>query len=254
KHSNATGFAYLNAIFFDRHNKYFKKKLVTRCSIMLFLPVLVVGVILIVSLTQGVVFDGGILRDQLGLEVYQLHYLFSYVPVFFYLIYLVSMGRIITASVFSNCDIQMLHYSYYRTRDNIFASFKSRITVILKYNLLITTVMSASVIFIVSLIFGHLDILYSGILFVVLTTIGVLFAFNDLFLYYVIQPYDEAGKAKSTVYTIINSVIVIIAVINLQNRFDFFVYSAVAIGATVVYIGLGLVLLLMFAPKRFKLR
>ena len=161
---------------------------------------------------------------------------------------------VVTASVFSNCDIQMLHYSYYRTRDNIFASFKSRITMILRDNFIITTVMSFSTLLSIRLIFGYSDPLLFGVFFLVLTVIGVLFAFNDLFLYYVIQPYDEAGKGKSTIYTIINWVIYVVAWINLQNRFDFFTYSAVISIATVAYIGLGLVLLLAFAPKRFKLR
>ena len=194
------------------------------------------------------------LREILGFDAGQMNYLFSYAPIFFFIIYIASMGRIVTASVFSNCDIQMLHYSYYRTRENIFSSFKSRITMILKYNFIITTVISFSTILSVSLVFGYFDPLLSGLLFLVLTVIGVLFAFNDLFLYYVIQPYDSAGKGKSIIYSIINFVIYAIAWMNLQTRFDFFTYSAVISVATLAYIGLGLVLLLTLAPKRFKLR
>jgi hypothetical protein len=114
--------------------------------------------------------------------------------------------------------------------------------------------MSVGVLLAVSVIFGYFDLLYAGVFFLVLTAIGVLFAFNDLFLYYVIQPYDEAGTGKSTVYKIINFAIYIVAWINFQNQFEFFTYAAVIGVVAVAYIGIGLVLLLSLAPRRFKLR
>jgi len=111
-----------------------------------------------------------------------------------------------------------------------------------------------SVISTLGLVFGYLDFAFAGVFFVLLTAIGVFFAFNDLFLYYVIQPYDTAGKGKSIVYTIINYAIYAIAWFNFYARFDFYLYSGIVVLATFLYFGVGIILLLKLAPKRFKLR
>jgi hypothetical protein len=247
KHMHKTGFAYLNAIFFDRHSKYFKKKIFTRHLVFLTLP----AAAIIFSLY-------GVITSQspaVLVENIELEFLFSFTPIFFFIIYIASMGRTVTASVFSNCDIHMLHYPYYRIRETILASFKARFIFILKYNFIVTAVMSCSVISAIWLIYGYMDYIYAGIFFALLTVIGVFFAFNDLFLYYVIQPYDSAGKGKSIVYSIINVVIYIIAYLNMNTfRSDLILYSIIIVIATVLYIAIGLALLLSLAPKNFKLR
>lgn len=247
-HSGKTGFAYLNAIFFERHRKYFKKSLLIRCSIILGAGLIISTVAIIYMTLTG---------NPISTYLYESHdakSIFNLSSVFFFIIYIASMGRIVTAGVFSNCDIQMLHYPYYRTKETIMASFKSRFLFILQYNLIITFTLSLASITSAGLLFWHFDYAYSLILFVLLNCIGVFFAFNDLFLYYVIQPYDTAGKSKSIIYSIINSIVYLIAYFGLQVRFDFVIYSIIVIAATILYLGLGTGLLLRFAPKNFKLR
>jgi len=248
KHADKTGFAYLNAIFFDRHRKHFKKKIFKRCLIFLAAPVAAIIFFLysvvIVGESPASLFENADLQTPFNLS-----------PFFFFVIYMVSMGRTVTASVFSNCDIHMLHYPYYRTRETILASFKARFIFILRYNFIITTVMFLSYIAAIWLLSGQMDYMLAGIFFILLSVIGVLFAFNDLFLYYIIQPYDSAGKGKSIVYSIINFVIYMIAFANINNfRSDFISYTIVIIIAAVLYIGIGILLLRSLAPKNFKLR
>jgi len=249
KYKNKKGFAYLNAIFFDRHSKYFNKKILQRCVIFL----LIFIVVILFSLFTTII-SGESILTLLDMQDTDLNQLFLLSPVFFFIIYIISMGRITTASVFSNCDIHMLHYRYYRTRETILASFKARLKMILRYNFLITTVMSISLISAIGIIFGYMEILHAGVFFALLTAIGIFFAFNDLFLYYVIQPYDSVGKGKSIIYTIINYAIYFIAWINVNVRLDFFTYAIIIGIATIVYIGVGTILLLKLAPKRFRLR
>jgi len=249
KYDHKKGFEYLNAIFFDRHSMYFRKKLLIRCLIFAALPAAAVLLTLF-----GSAFGMYSIADMLGFGDTLLSDFFYLAPVFFFIIYIASMGRIATASVFTNCDIHMLHYPYYRTSETIFASFKARLKAILRYNIVITTIMYFSVVSTLGLVFGDMDYLHAGVFFVLLTAIGVFFAFNDLFLYYVIQPYDEAGKGKSIVYTIINYAIYAIAWFNFYARFDFYLYSAIIVIATFLYFGVGIVLLRKLAPKRFKLR
>ena len=244
KHADKTGFAYLNAVFFERHSKYFKKKIFIRSLYFLVLPA-AAGIFLLYSLITG----------ESPADLFsELQNLFSIAPIFFFIIYAASMGRVVTASVFSNCDIHMLHYPYYRVRETILASFKARFAVILRYNFIITTVMSLSVITAARLVFGHMNYTYVGIFFVLLSVIGVLFAFNDLFLYYIIQPYDSAGKGKSIIYSIINFFVYVVSWINFYVRLEFITYTIIIMIAVVLYMVTGLVLLRLLAPKNFKLR
>lgn len=237
KHENKRGFDYLNAIFFDRHRPYLKHKLMIRLAAALLpLPLAIIGIIFL---------------DDAGYSTQMFDRL---PPLFVLAIYLASMGRIVTASVFSNCDIHMLHYPYYRTAKTILASFKSRFKVILLLNFMLTTVLSVTSLAGIWLVFGYLDIVNAVVFFAALSFIGVFFSFNDLFLYYVIQPYDEAGKGKSTVYTIINWVVYLLAWVNFNLQVDLVPYAAVLGLVTVVYVVVGVVMLVRFAPGRFRLR
>jgi len=265
KHKNVKGFAYLNAVFFDRHSKFFRKKLIRRSVFFLLVPILMLWSAIYIVYISGYTDIGwsnlyniemnGVYTFIPGLFLEPgFEGVFNLAPIFFFIIYIVSMGRVVTASVFTNCDIHMLHYRYYRTRDTILASFKARLKVILRYNFIITTVIYISMISAIAIIYGRMDFKYAAVSFALLTVIGVFFAFNDLFLYYVIQPYDSAGKGKSIIYSIINYAIYFIAWMNFYIRLDFFLYSLVIVAATFVYFGVGTVLLLKLAPKRFKLR
>jgi len=247
KHTHKKGFDYLNAIFFDRHSKFFAKKMIFRC-LGLFAPLIVVAVFAVYRIVFSIEF---IFFES----VEYLSGFFSFTSIILFVIYFASMGRIVTASVFSNCDIQMLHYPYYRRAKTILTSFKSRITVILRYNLVVSIVLYVSVIGSVAILAGHMTLAYAlWFLFAVFFT-SAFFSFNDLFLYYVIQPYDSEGKDKSIPSKIINFVIYIIAYASAFNfQFALVPYTIGIAVATVLYIGVGTVLLVKLAPRRFKLR
>jgi len=254
KFSHKSGFAYLNAIFFSRHSQFFRKKLSTRCLI--FLAPLGVVVLLAV---YGFVMGQPLYRviqniDLFTLPDYQTA-LYDLAPVFFFLLSMASMGRIVTLSIFSNCDIHMLHYPYYRTASTIFASFKSRLMMIWRYNMLLILTIFVSVVGIIALIYGYVDVVNAGIFFIALTIMSVFFSFSDLFLYYVIQPYDSGGKDKSVLHKVIN---IVLGILMWQFLFSirvslipFTIGVAVVI---VIYLGVGAILLKLLAPKRFKLR
>ncbi|MCL2226567.1 MAG: hypothetical protein FWB97_02915 [Oscillospiraceae bacterium] len=258
KHKGKMGFAYLNAIFFDRHRVFFLKKIVRRVVIALapfaaaalfaaYVRV-VEGTLPVSFLIANGHFEG---FDSAGDILTSLFYL---APVLLFVVSMASMSRVVTASIFSNCDVQMLHYPYYRMRQTILASFKSRLSVVVKYNLVVTTAFSLSIIAALLILFGEMNLAYAGVFFVLMTSIGVFFAFNDLFLYYVIQPYDSAGNAKSIVFSVVNGAIGMATWMQMQRQFAFFTYSISIVAITLVYLGAGTVLLLIFAPKNFKLR
>ena len=247
KHTHKKGFDYLNAIFFDRHSKFFTKKMIFRC--------LVLAAPIIVAATFAVyrtVFDIELAFFE---STEYLSGFFSFTSIILFVIYFASMGRIVTASVFSNCDIQMLHYPYYRRAKTILTSFKSRIAVVLRYNLVVSVVLYVSVIGSVTILAGYMTLAYAlWFLFAVFFT-SAFFSFNDLFLYYVIQPYDSEGKDKSIPSKIINFVVYVIAYFcAFSFQFALVPYTIGIAVATVLYISIGTVLLVKLAPRRFKLR
>ena len=251
KFAHRQGFSYLNAIFFDRHRKYFSKKVLTRCLILLS-PLAAALLLALYGVATG---------NELHIGLLQLEYGFSgwlgQSSIILFIVYVASMGRIVTASVFSNCDVQMLNYSYYHKASTILASFKVRFVVILRYNFIITTMAFVSVVGAAALLFGTggLEVADIILLFVALTCTGIFFAFNDLFLYYVIQPYDSEGKDKSIVSKIINWVVYGVSWVTFFSfQFSLVPYTVAIVAATVLYMGIGTVLLVTLAPRRFRLR
>jgi len=255
KFKNKKGFAYLNAIFFDRHKKFFAKKMWLRVLILL-VPLAAAILLSVYSLVSSdmsaaeIVFGGN--GDSVDLDA-----LFRLTPAFFFIISIASMGRIVTLSIFSNCDIHMLHYPYYRTAETILASFKARFSATLRYNFIVTTVTFISIIGGLTLVLGYMDLMSAALFFVAITFIGAFFSFSDLFLYYIIQPYDSGGKDKSMLHKIINFVISALAWMSIQDiNVDIELVQLTIFVAIIVtlYIGVGTVLLHRIAPKRFKLR
>gem|GEM_PF-889423 len=251
-HENKTGFAYLNAIFFDRHRNFFRKKILQRIGIFLILP-FVFGAILSLGdfLSAG---HPGAAENSIPFGLDSWEAALMYAPAFFLISCLASMGRAVTSSVFSNCDIAMLHYPCYCAKKNIFASFLARFAMILRYNFVISAAMSFSVVAFMWFLFGYMDYIYAGIFIALVLCMGVFFAFSDLFLYYAIQPYDSAKKNRSMVYKIASGVIAFFAYVTFELRIDLMGYSIFMGLATVLYLCIGTLLLLFLAPKNFKLR
>ena len=255
KFKNKKGFAYLNAIFFDRHKKFFAKKM--RLRVLIILAPLAAAILLSVyALMSGGTSPVEILLATNGANATNLEGLFRFTPAFFFILSMASMGRIVTLSIFSNCDIHMLHYPYYRTAETILVSFRARFSAILRYNFIVTTVIFVSVIGTLTLAFGYMDLMSAAIFFVAITFIGAFFSFSDLFLYYVIQPYDSGGKDKSMLHKVINFAIGVLAWMSIDSNLDIELAELTIFVVIIVtlYIGIGTALLHWLAPKRFKLR
>ncbi|MCL1998828.1 MAG: hypothetical protein FWG65_08680 [Turicibacter sp.] len=255
KHRNKTGLAYLNAIFFDRHHNFFRRKMIIRI-------VLVLAPLVLATLFAGfaVIFLGTTPAEILGLgvetaeEISEFNAIFEMTPTFFLIIYFLSMGRIVTGTVFINCDIHMLHYPYYRQSRIILSSFAARIKVILGLNLLNTSLLGVSVIGSLWILAAYMDWQLAAMFFVTLTLIGLVLGFNDLFLYYIIQPYDTDGKGKSFAYNVINWVTYMLAFAFMQISMDLLWFTIGWAALTLIYFGVGTIALLKFAPRRFRLR
>jgi len=250
-HANKKGLDYLNAIFFDRHKRFFARKLRMRCLILL-APLVAAALFAAYSFIVLGEAPHTLIYGEYSPGVYGW---LSMTSVIMFVVYTASMGRVVTASVFTNCDIQMLNYPYYRQAKTIFASFKMRFFVILKYNAVLAFVIFATVVGAVVVIFGQVDIAYIVLFFAATIFTCVFFTFNDLFLYYVIQPYDSEGKDTSVPSKIINFVVYGVSYITFWFfRLSLVPYTITIAVVTVLYLGVGFILLYKLAPSRFKLR
>ena len=247
--SHLSGYAYFNRIFFHRHRRFFAKKILWR-TLLIGLAVLAAAIF--------------ILTGNLGADTKERLWGISFriLPVCFFILYTLSMGRTATAAMFANCDAAMLSYPFYRDPKVVIPNFYLRLKTILRFN-----VPAFSLVAVLALMFDlfsramtNMDaalINWSMILpyLVTLTMMWLFFSFHDLFIYYILQPYTSELGVKSKLFSIVQGFVWFLAYINLQmSKVNIWIYMAVIIAATAVYLIVGLLCINKFCAKTFRLK
>ena len=247
--SHLSGYAYFNRIFFHRHRRFFANKILWR-TLLIGLAVLAAAIF---TLTGNL---GADTKERLwGIS-------FRILPVCFFILYTLSMGRTATAAMFANCDAAMLSYPFYRDPKVVIPNFHLRLKTILRFN-----VPAFSLVAVLALMFDlfsramtNMDaalINWSMILpyLVTLTMMWLFFSFHDLFIYYILQPYTSELGVKSKLFSIVQGFVWFLAYINLQmSKVNIWIYMAVIIAATAVYLIVGLLCINKFCAKTFRLK
>ncbi len=242
--SNLTGYAFFNSVFFSRHRKFFAKKILIRVC-------LLAGIII------GVVVTFFLIKEDFGAEIP-----IRFLPVCFFIGYMVSLGRPATAAMFANCDVAMLSYPFYRSPSVVIRNFYLRLKTILLYN-----APSFGLLLIFAVIFDLLAPLIRGIpgahvpwtmipfYVVTLVMMWIFFSFHDLFIYYIIQPYTADMSTKSKLFSFIQMVVYYISYMNVQlTKVNIRIYMVIVIAATLIYFVVGLLAINKFCPKTFRLK
>ena len=264
KFSELEGYAFFNKMFFFRHRHYFNKKVLIRAAGVL---IFTVAIALIAYFTgdsdQTVeVTDNIANNDESSTN--------SILPITFFFAYFLSMGRIATAAMFTNCDIAMLQYSFYRTSGVVLENFYYRLKKILQLN--------APVFFLLFFLASAVDIfaeaftsdqsflsdpsmlsnvnwqliplyLWAVIMF------WLFFSFHDLFIYYIIQPYTSEMATKSKTFGAVRMLVYMVAYANIWlGSIPIVLYASVVSGFTLLYVFIGLLSLRKFSYKTFKLK
>jgi len=247
--SHLSGYAYFNRIFFHRHRRFFAKKILWRT--------LLIGL----AVLAATIF---ILTGNLGADTKEKLWGISFriLPVCFFILYTLSIGRTATAAMFANCDAAMLSYPFYRDPKVVIPNFYLRLKTILRFN-----VPAFSLVAVLALMFDlfsramtNMDaalINWSMILpyLVTLTMMWLFFSFHDLFIYYILQPYTSELGVKSKLFSIVQGFVWFLAYINLQmSNVNIWIYMAVIIAATAVYLIVGLLCINKFCAKTFRLK
>jgi hypothetical protein len=238
KYEKKQGYAYLNAIFFERHRKLLEKPIFIRLG--------AIGVVLAAGIVILLLFPeaAGALDNHL----------LSIMPIFVFIMYFISLGDRVCKAMFYNCDISLLRYSFYRTREVILRNFMVRLRKVAEMNLIIgAAICSALFVFVTvtGISFQAMDLL----LFTVsILCLSVFFSVHHLFLYYVFQPYTTELGMKNPFFKIINTLVYMVCFICLQLKNVPGYFTIIVIGATVTYIVIALALVYRLAPRNFRVK
>ena len=93
-----------------------------------------------------------------------------------------------------------------------------------------------------------------GSYFLLLTSLTALFSFHELFIYYLLQPFTGDMRVVNPVYKFVSGVLYWISYINLRLHVSGFAYSIVVSMVLLLYVFVGYVLIIRFAPKTFKIK
>ncbi len=240
-----SGYAYFNKIFFFRHRKFFRKKIMIRA--------IIVGTALI-TLTAYLIFAGDSEDPETSTS--------RILPICFFFAYMLSLGRAATGAMFANCDASMLTYPFYRTPSVVIQNFYLRLKKILQFNAPAFTLLGLFAItgdilfpFYVTRDISAVDWMMIPPYVVTMVMIWLFFSFHDLFIYYIIQPYTSELGTKSKLFSFIQFGVYFLSYMNVMlNEVNIYIYMAIIISFTFVYVAAGLLSINKFCWKTFKLK
>lgn len=234
---NKNGFAYLNAIFFQRHKRLLVKPIIIR---LILIAIVFIAALLVVHRFPDIINSTSNPSKIL--------------PIFVFIIYFASIGERVCRAMFYNCDISLLRYSFYRNKYAILSNFKVRLFRIAELNSIIAIAISiavATLVHIFKLNWPALDMLsfIISILF-----LSLFFSVHHLFLYYVFQPYTTELGMKNPFFNIINTGVYILCYFctNIKSPPSYF--SLIVLISTFIYIVIALILVYKYAPKTFRVK
>lgn len=231
------GSEYLNKLLFSRYREVFNRKI----------QYLLIGFfIVVVSLISLRVLNiSNYINERTTL---------GFLPLLFFLMYLLSFGKQTVQMVFINCDSSMLYYSFYRESNTILKGFTYRLKQVLKYNSLIISGILLVFVLLHILNNFYLSWQFFGILVLFLLALGLLFSFHELFIYYLLQPFTEDLSVRSPLYQVITWLFYYFSYINTQIKVvDFFYVICISI-ISILYVVVGLVVIYRMAPSTFRIK
>lgn len=231
------GSEYLNALLFSRYRSLLNKSLLYRFYI--FIPVWLAVVVL--SLL-------GVFKSLNS------NNLVALLPSLFFVMYFATFGKKVVQMVFVNCDVSMLYYPFYREAKTIISGFNYRFKQTFYYN----GIVSLEILFTFLLlhIFNHflLSWQFFGVLLLLLIALSFLFSFHELFVYYLIQPFTGDMEVVSPLYKIVSGLFYGLSYMNMQLRSVGYFYVVVISIISLLYVGIGFLIIYKKAPKTFRIK
>lgn len=233
---------FLNYLLFKRYRRILTKRLKRRILIILGIT-LVLGLIFLLA------------KENIPLFSKQVNFL-SLLPSMFFFLYIAALGKDIVSLCFVNCDQAMLYYPFYREPKAIIKGFFYRFKISLIYNMLIVLTMFVSFTVIQYLSNPTTQISSYLIMLATSLSLGLLFSFHYLFVYYILQPFTVDGSVKNPIFKMIDYIFYLIAYFQLQlgDNLGINLYPVIIISVALIYVALGTLAIYRYAPKTFKIR
>ena len=234
--SSLHGLAYLNDLFVHRH-----KKLLYGLStkIAIGIAILFAGLIATVLFFPGLGESFRTFPDELA-------------GTMVFIVYAINSGTAVNSVLFVNCDRSLLTYSFFKRSDQILGLFRLRLKTMIRINLLPSLTMAIGFVLLALVSGGNL---VSGLLLgVMVVTLSVFFSVHYLTLYYLIQPFNNAGKIVKPLYNIVVVVTYVVAYELIGVEVPLIVFSLGVILACVLYSFVATLLVLKCSAKRFRIR
>ncbi|MGI6509388.1 MAG: hypothetical protein ACOX1L_02215 [Erysipelotrichaceae bacterium] len=170
---------------------------------------------------------------------------------YIYLLYILDTGQKLIKSYYRNGDYHLLHYAFYRRKNEIYKQFLIRLKDAFKFSL---------VPILISLVFSLIWILGFKIpigptfnFFISVVFFALFFNIHYLFIYYIFQPYNYDLDKPRLILTIFDIGIYIFAYMD-KPWLGYKYLGVIFIFILIVYIIISTVLVYNFAPKTFKYR
>lgn len=232
------GYDYFNEIFLQRH-----KKILTSAAVKTALTALV----FVAAAAAAALFS-----PRAGREINR--QMMVMLPYFVFVMYLINKGAVITQAMFMNCDHSLLAYGFYRSPETILGLFRVRLRTSVRINLIPASVIACGLPALLLITGGTENPMDYVLLFLAILAMSVFFSVHHLMLYYLLQPYDINMKAKSSAYSIVNTVTYIVCYLFIRLKMATMTFALLTIGFSAAYIALSLFCVYRYAPGRFRLK
>lgn len=233
--SKQHGYAYMNALFFQRHKRLVYTPIKRR-------------IVIILCITAGLTLLSFFVKDFIEpVDLIKL------LPPFVFISYIFNISEKTCRAMFMNCDVSLLHYGYYRQPKAILENFWIRLKTLSGYNLMLTALLCLAI-NLLAVLFSISFTKQTLILFdLTLITLSIFFSTHYLFVYYIFQPYNEEFDMKNPFMKILNGIVYLLCYFCLQLEGNIWFAFGVLL-ATLVYIPLALLLVWRLSPKTFHLK
>ena len=232
------GFAYLNALFFKRHRRFFRKPILVKSILV---ATVFVGLFLLY------LFVDPDLMNSMGPELSK-----NYTMMIFVMYMLTNSNRE-TKAMFYNCDLFMLRYGFYREPKALLSMFSLRLKRIVLGNLIPTGILLFGL-FLFTALSEHRN--YGEILplMAMVLTLSVFFSVHYLFMYYVFQPYTSSMEVKSPMFSIINGLVYLLSYMAIQIDAPAQWMLPVIILVSIFYVAVAVLFVYKKAPTTFRVK
>ena len=238
RHQNKEGFAYLNALFFERHRKFFRKPIIIKTGI--------VAAVFTALIGAGLVLDNNLLvevSEGLGTQYY----------IFIFAMYMLCNSSRETKAMFYNCDLSMLKYGFYRQPKALLEMFSLRLKRIVLGNMIPTSAVIAGLL-LVSTISGVRNYQEMMPVLIMIVALSLFFSIHYIFMYYIFQPYTSSMKVKNPIFNIINGSVYMISYLALQIRTPVSNFLPMIISFSIIYAITAVILVYKKAPQTFRVK